>query len=480
MIYQFIVETLLVNLLALIISLAVIWLLQPFFNQLTGLDLSLRVLLSGSVFGIPFSLVFVVAFVLSLILISIYPATLLAGFQAKEVINGKYRLRGKVAWLRKGLVIFQFVTAIALINGALAISDQVDYLLNKDLGLDIENTMIVYGTAMTNWDSTFIPKVDQFRNEAQRLKGVSLVSMSNRVAGDRMGRLFRVKNKSLENVENLTLNSMSVDFNFEKLYGLKILEGRGLESTDYNFDPDFINNLIINKTAVKYLGFNSVTAVIGARLFFGNRDWNIVGVVDDFHQLTLREKIELIVLMPYLSTYNRYSIKLDSEPNEALIAGIQEVYEETFPGNYFDYYFLEDDYQCYYKPEMRLSYISKVFTALSIIMVILGLYGLITMTLEKKIKEIGIRKVLGAKVAQLLFHLTKDFASLMLIALAIGVPLSLYLIGLWKDDIAYTTELGVDSIIIACLTILVFTSIPILLQTNRVVRNNPVEELRDD
>ncbi len=479
-IYQFVVETLLVNTLALVASIGLVWFLQPFFNQLTSLDLSPGILLFSELFGMPFPLLFTLTFVAGLVVISLYPATLLAGFKAKDVINGRYKLKGRVAWLRKGLVVFQFMTAVALINGALAISDQVDYMLNKDLGLNIDNTLIVYGPAMTDWDSTFIPKVDRFRNEVQLLRGIETVSMSNRIAGDRMGRLFRVRNTSNPEANNLTLNFMNVDYNFEKLYGLKVLEGRGLESSDHNYNADSINHLVINKTAVAYLGFASITDAIGAGLNFSNRDWTIIGVVDDFHQLTLHEKIEPIALLPYLSTYNRYSIKLDREPNDAVLVSIQEIYGDLFPGNYFDYFFLEDQYQSHYQPEIRLSYITRVFTILSIIMVILGLYGLTTMTLEKKVKEIGIRKVLGARLAQLLFYLTKDFALLMLIALIIGVPLSIYVIDLWKADFAYTAQPGIGSLVMACVLILVFTSIPILLQIGKVAGNNPVEALRDE
>ena len=163
-----------------------------------------------------------------------------------------------------------------------------------------------------------------------------------------------------------------------------------------------------------------------------------------------------------------------------MIASIQELYDEVFPGNYFDYFFLEDQYKRYYQPEIRMGHISTIFTVLSIIMVVLGLYGLTMMMLQKKVKEIGIRKVLGAQVAQLLFYLTKDFALLMLTALIIGIPLSLYIIDLWKADFAYKTQLGMGSVAMACVLVLVFTSIPIILQTSRVANNNPVKALRDE
>lgn len=479
-IFQYLVETLLINSIALFTSLGLAWLLQPFLNRLTALDLSLETLWYGELFGIPFALLFVLAFLLSLVLLSLYPAMLLAGFKPKDIIHGQYKLKGEAAWLRKGLVLFQFVTAIVLINGALAISGQVDFMLNKELGLNIDNTMVVYGPSMTQWDSTFISKVDRFKNEVQALTGVKAVSTSNRVMGDRMGRVFQVKSNSNPGAENLTLNIMHVDHNFEELYNLEVLEGRGFESTDHNTDPSLVNNVLINETAVEYLGFDSVPQALGASVNFYSRDWTIVDVVNDFHQLTLHEKIGPMVLLPYYGTEHNYSIKLENRPSEAVLSNIQALYDDVFPGNYFDYFFLEDQYLGNYRPEMRLSYVSKVFTILSIIMVILGLYGLTTMTLEKKVKEIGIRKVLGARVIQLLLYLTRDFALLMSIALVLGVPLSLYAIGLWKADFAYTAQLGIGPVALACSLIIIFTSIPIVLQGRRVASNNPIKALRDE
>ncbi|MEM7109701.1 MAG: FtsX-like permease family protein, partial [Bacteroidota bacterium] len=282
------------------------------------------------------------------------------------------------------------------------------------------------------------------------------------------------------NHQNLALNFMNVDYNFQKLYGLEILEGRGFEVTDHNFSGDLVDKLIINESAVSYLGFKSISDAVGATLNFGNRDWMIIGIVEDYHQLTLHERIEPLALLPYLSTFNGYSIKLIGEPHSALISSIQERYDRIFPGNYFDYFFLSDQYAQYYQPEMRLRVISKVFTALSIVMVMLGLYGLTSMTLEKKVKEIGIRKVLGAKLSQLLFLLVKDFAFLMCIALFVGIPLSFYFIELWKADFAYSSQLGVRSIIAACALVLTFTSLPIIVQTGRIANHNPVQALRDE
>ncbi|MEM8894186.1 MAG: ABC transporter permease, partial [Bacteroidota bacterium] len=396
-ILQFVVETLLVNVIALVASLLMVLLMQPFFNELTGLNLGLKTLWTGELWTIDFPVLFILAFITSMLVISLYPAMLLAGFRAQDIVHGQYKLKGDAAWLRKGLVVFQFVTAVALINGALAISDQVDYMLSKEIGIDIDNTLVVFGPAMTDWDSTYLPKVDRFKNEVQRLPGVKLATTSSRVAGDVMGRAFQVRNNSNPEADDLTLNLLNVDHGFDDLFNLEIVEGRGFEPFDHNFDGSLVNKVVINETAVSYMGFGSAIEAVGSSINLFGRNWNIIGVVNDFHQQTLHDPIGPTALLPYYDTDNNYCIKLENEPNEALLASIQSTYDNIFPGNYFDYFFLDDQYRRGYQPEVRLSYVSKTFTGLSIIMVILGLYGLTTMTLEKKVKEIGIRKVLGAR-----------------------------------------------------------------------------------
>ncbi len=477
---QFIVETLLINLLALCVSMGLVWLSQPFFNQLTGLSLDMSFLWYGEFLALPFPVLFAAGFVVLMVLVSFYPAFLVANFKSRDVVHGRYQLKGEVAWLRKALVVFQFVTAVALINGAMAISDQIDYMLDKDLGLDIENTLVIYGPAMTSWDSTYIPNVGRFKDLAEGLSGVKAVSCSNRVAGNRMGRVFQVRSSSNPEARDLTLNFIQVDHGFDELFGLEVLAGRGFDAMDHNYDPNLVKNVVINHAALAYLGIASESEAIGAGVNFWDKDWTVVGVVNDFHQLSLHDKIEPLVLIPYYGTSHQYSVKLDNAANEAILANLKEVYDRIFPGNYFDYYFLEDQYQRQYQAEFRLSQISRAFTVLSLIMVVLGLYGLTTMTLERKVKEIGIRKVLGARLSQILYRLTKDFVWLMFVALFLGIPLSLYLIGIWKDGFSYSTTYGFDWVVFSTILVICVTSVPILLQGRRVARNNPVKALRDE
>jgi len=474
---QFVVETLMFNGLALILAIAVMILLQPFFNNLTGISLSFELLFSD-LFGIPFPALFVLIFLLSGVVVSIYPAWLVSKFQAKDVMHGRYRLKGESAWLRKGLVVFQFAIAVVLINAAMSIADQIEYMMNKDLGIEIDETMVLYGPSLTDWDSTFIERADRFKNSLATIPGVKSASTSSRVAGNGMGRIFEVKSMADPDAKNLTVNFFDADHNYVDVYGLKVLSGRDFGPNDHHQDGRQIKNIMINEAAVSQLGIESVEAAAGASVEFWDRKWTIIGVVNDFHQRSLHEKIGPLFLLPFYNTGSAISIRLDGPIQERTLAKIEEEFNATYPGNYFDYYFLKDRYERQYAADLRLGKISQIFTVLSMIMVVLGLYGLLTMTLNKKVKEIGIRKVLGARLEQILVVLAKEFTWLMLLALVIGIPISIYGIQEWKAGFAYTKETQMALIAFSSLLVVAISIMPVILQSGKVMNNNPVDSLR--
>ncbi|MDW3193845.1 MAG: ABC transporter permease [Cytophagales bacterium] len=478
--FQFITEALLFNVISLGLSVMMMLLLQPFFNSLTGIRLGIDVLLDNTVLGLPFVLVFIVIYFLLVMFVALYPAWLITRFRATDITNGQFKLKGEARWLRKGLVVFQFALAVILINAAFGISQQVDFMIKKDLGLDIEHSMVVYGPAMTNWDSTFIHKMDRFKNEASAVSGVKMVSSTSRMAGNQMGRVFQLRNLSNPEAKDLTMNNIHVDHEFDEVLGLNIIAGRSLEFTDHNFDGNLVTSLLMNEAAVPYLGFENAEASIGRRLNFHGKDWTIVGVVNDFHQMSLHDAIEPILFLPYMGTQHSFLVKFEGRESETAIANIRQVYDAIYPGNYFDYYFLEDSYHQQYQADLRLGKISNIFTILSIIMVVLGLYGLLTMTLDRKVKEIGIRKVLGARIDQILMILSKEFLGLMMIALIVGIPLSIIGIANWKEEFAYVADFSSVGVVVSSILIIGISLLPLLIQSRKVTTNNPVESLRNE
>lgn len=471
-------ETLLLNFIALALSIGLAVLLQPIFNNLTGLDLSLSIILQTSVWGVPFPLLLFTVLLVSLAFVALYPALLVTRFSTQDVLKGSFRLKGEITWLRKGMVVFQFALAVILITATMAIARQIEFMVNQDLGVDVDNTMVVYGPVMTEWDSTFIHKIDQFKNDLRTLSGVEIATISNRVPGSRMGRIFQINSEADPEAQNLTANFMNVDHEFSELYDIEFIAGRDFGFNDHHFDGGKVKNLIINESAVSQLKFSSPEEAIGRSINFYNKDWTIIGVIEDFHQESLHKEIEPIILLPYYDTGNNFSIKLTSNATPALIEAVETRYNQYFPGNYFDYFFLEDEIKALYSDDVRISRVSNVFAALSIIIAVLGLYGLVMITLVRKTKEIGIRKVLGANLGQLLTLISKEFLLLVAIAVLVGAPISYYSLMEWKAGFAYSINIGLGLILLSSLALILVSAFTIGFQTKRISKNNPVESLR--
>ena len=475
---QSFVETLVLNFIALVLSIGLVVLLQPIFNQLTGLDLSMITILTATTWGIPFPLLLFGVLMISLAFVALYPALLVTRFSTQDVLKGSFKLKGEIAWLRKGMVIFQFSMAVILITATIAIAKQIEFMVNQDLGVDVDKTMVVYGPVMTNWDSTFIHKIDLFKKDLNTLSGVERTTFSNRVPGSKMGRIFKITSEADLESRNLTSNFISVDHEFAELYNVEFITGRDFNFNDHHLDGALIKNLIINESAISLLKFESAENAIGRSVNFHNKDWTVIGVIKDFHQESLHRKIEPVFLLPYYQTGNNFSVKLTAEPTPALLEAVEKRYNQYFPGNYFDYYFLADEIKSLYNEDVRVSKVSNVFAVLSIIIAVLGLYGLVMITLVRKTKEIGIRKVLGANLGQLLALISKEFLLLVGIAVIVGAPVSYFALLEWKAGFAYSINIGFGLILISSIMLLLISVVTIGFQTKKITSNNPVDSLR--
>lgn len=477
-IWQSFTETLLINLIALVLSFCLVLLLQPLFNNLTGLDLSLSIILFSSIWGISTPLLLISALLVSLVIIALYPALLVNRFSTQDVLKGSFKLKGEIVWLRKGMVVLQFSLAVILITATIAIAQQIEFMVDQDLGVDIDKTIVVDGPVMTNWDSTFIKKIEQFKYDLSTLSGVKIATISNEVPGTSMGRVFQVTSEADPEARNLTANLINVDHEFAELYNVEFITGRDFGFNDHDFDSRKVKNLVINEAAVSLLKFNSPEEAIGRSINFYNKDWTIIGVIKDFHQESLHQKIAPIFLLPYYATGNYFSIKFSSEVTPALVEAVEDRYNHYFPGNYFDYYFLEDEVKSLYDHDVRVSRISNVFASMSVIIAVLGLYGLVMITLIRKTKEIGIRKVLGANLRQLLLLLSKEFLLLVGIAVLVGAPISYLALMEWKAGFAYSTNIGIGLILFSSFALILISAATIGFQTKKISSNNPVESLK--
>lgn len=478
LVWQFLIESVLINTLALAISFLLVVMLQPWFNQLVSYDLDMQTFLLDHLYGIPFWMLFVGGFLTVILILSIYPALVLSGFRAEEVRANRYFLHGDSVPFRKVLVTFQYVTALVLIAGTLTIQRQIQYMESQPLGYNMDHTMVIYGPRMSRFDSAWIQRFETLKYELEQINGVEQASLTGRVFGDRMGKLFNIQSPKKPNADNISCNFIFVDHGYFSQFDIPVLAGRALDATDHNSKFELIRNMVITESASKLFGFEKPEDAINRQLGFQDREFTIVGVTGDIHQLGLQHEMSPIMFFPIYETNSYLTVKTSDQVNDDFVAQIEELFSSFFPGNHFDYFFLEDHFREGYRSEQQLAAVAGIFAFLSIVIAVLGLYGLILLTLLKRTKEIGLRKVLGATVVELILNVSRDYVWLVLAAIMLGLPISWWFMKQWTSGFAY--NIGMDWMVLlgSVIVLIAIASITILVHVRRVSSNNPVESLK--
>ncbi|MEL6925150.1 MAG: ABC transporter permease, partial [Bacteroidota bacterium] len=375
---QFLAEALSINLISLGLAVLTVQLMGPWLANQFGLApgvLSISGLyqfnswLLGGLF---------VLILLGVLVSGAYPAWLLSSPHVSSVLKGIFTRDLRGTGLRRGLVVFQFTISIALIAATWLVSKQISYMSKQDLGINIDQVMILQGPDLARWDSTFIDRMNSFKGALEQYPGVLSAATSNRTPGERMGRQFNIRRiGAADNGQKFTSNSISVDFEFAETYSLAPVEGRFFRREDHNYDYSQINNLLLNESAARNFGFSSPADAVGQQLLMGDdRNWNIIGVLPDFHQRSLRHAIEPIVFLPLYSTGNAISIKMQTGQIDATIAQVRLTYSEFFPDNPFLYTFADENFQRLYESDQQFSGVLSFFTLMTILIAIFGLFGL--------------------------------------------------------------------------------------------------------
>jgi len=481
LIKQFIFESVLISFLALVVAFALVLVSQRYFNGVVGANLSLWKVLSSTNAT---SVAVLVAVMLAGILLSgFYPAFVLSAYQPVTVLKGKFQRSTSGHLLRKGLVIFQFMASSALIVGTVVVSKQLKFMNDADLGINIQNMLVVQGPERTQWDSTFIQRVETYKNEIEKIDGVVSVTTSNRLPGDRLGRSFGIRLSDAGSDTHYTLANMGVDYNFFDTYGVSLVAGRKFLPTDHKVKWRDLNTVVLNLNAVKLLGIKSAQEAIGKEVVWGEIDgkdrlWRVVGVVDNFHQEALRNPMEPMIFRPSYSTYSAASIKIREVDHRKLISQVEAAFKTAFPENAFEYFFLEDSYKRQYSDDNRFGSVISIFTVLAIIISCLGLIGLSSYTAVQRTKEIGIRKVLGASLFNIVSLLSADFIRLVLLATLLSLPVSYFAMMNWLESYAYKITLGWILFVAPLVLILVIAALTLSFQVMRTAMTNPAETLK--
>ncbi|MCO5263952.1 MAG: FtsX-like permease family protein, partial [Lentimicrobium sp.] len=403
-----------------------------------------------------------------------YPALFLSSFQPAVVLKGKLHTGSKGSWLRKGLVTFQLLISVSMITGTLVIYRQLNYMKNADVGFDKENVMVVEVQ-----DTAFRKRTDVFRKELLQNPGILSASMSFGVPGGRHGiQVMRVEKE--DKMQEYAMNLIPCDYDFIDLLKLKLVKGRNFSR---EMGSDKLEAVIINETAAKALGWND--DALGKKIHHnfeldgtGGRMMKVIGVVKDFHFTSLHNKIEPIILFIPEFPMNLLTIRLKPEAGSATIDYIREKWQEYGANRPFDYYFLDKDYEDKYLAETNLGKVFTIFAALSIFIALLGLIGLASFSAMQRTKEIGIRKVLGASVQNIVGIFYKESVILVFIALLIASPLSWYFLDQWLGNFAYHISLGWITFIISGVIALLITILSVSFHSIKAAAANPVNAIK--
>jgi putative ABC transport system permease protein len=476
---QFLTESMIINVIALLLALLIVVLLQSSFNSLIKHNLSLSYLFIKGLSGYTISISFIVLTLAGIFVSGFYPAFVLSSFKPILVLKGKFTASGKGIFLRKALVIGQFTITMALITGSLVVYQQMKYLSKQNLGLNMSQVLIVKAPQLTNYDSTFMGHVNSFIDELRKIPHVSGAATSWNVMGGDIGRSFNVRRIDQDSTVHYTMRHTGITSGFIDLYGIKILAGRDYANTDFNDNFGKLHNIILNESATKLLGFATPQDAIGKTILRGKK-WDIVGVINDYHQKSLRYPIEPSMFFPAYSTYSPTSLKVYIKDLPATIASVKRIYDNFFPGNLFDYYFLDEKFNTQYSNDVLFGKVFALFSGFAILIACLGLLGLSLFATMQRTKEIGVRKVLGASVSNIVLLLSKDFVKLVVVAFIVATPVAWYIMHNWLQDFAYRVTISPWLFLIAGFFAVFIALATISFQAIKAALANPVKSLRTE
>jgi putative ABC transport system permease protein len=461
---QFIGESVLICMIAFILTLGAAALLLPSFNQLAGKTLSKNIFNNPGFVGTLF-----LASIGIGLLAGIYPALVLSSFKPVTVLKGRFATGTKGILLRKGLVISQFTISIALIISTIIVYLQMNFMRSQDLGFSKDQMMVI--------NSNGDPARDAFMHTVEGLPNVKSVSMSSSVpGGGNMGAYSKIQNvKGVMQIANLDL--YFVDFDYLKQFNIKMVAGR-MFSRD--FMTDTTKAMILNESAVKMFGYRSAREAVGRDFSQWGREGKIIGVMKDFHFKSLQEEIKPLSMRIEPNGCSLVSVKVSAINLPATISAIENKWNALIPARPFSYFFLDEFFDEQYKSEQRFGKLFLNFAILAIIISCLGLLGLASYSTMQRTREIGIRKVLGATIPNIVNLLSKDFLILVGIAIIIASPIAWFAMHKWLEDFAYRIPISWWIFAAAALTATLIAMFTVSFQAIRAAVSNPVKSLRTE
>ncbi|MBS1662977.1 MAG: ABC transporter permease [Bacteroidetes bacterium] len=470
-IFQFLSESVLVSFLALILAAALCWLTLPSINTVTGLQLSIQSLIQPAVL-IPILLTPVLVGLLS----GVYPALFMSSFQPSKVLKGLFKAGNGTVSFRKVLVVTQFAVSIVLLISTAIVFQQLHYMQSTSLGFSKEHVLVMdYNVGLNN-------TYESFRTRLLQDSRVLQLSRSSRVPS---GRLLDQSGASTESGDSLRpvsadIKFLAVDHDFINTYKIPIVAGRDF-SRNYTTDS---TNYVLNVAATKALGIKTPEDLVGHSFAYGGAKGRVIGIMGDFNFESMHQQIvPLILTMPTAKqayNFNNISIKVAGNDVTGALANIEKVWKTYLPEIPFQYTFLDEKFDQLYKSEQKQGSLFTCFAGIAIFIACLGLLGLSAFSISQRIKEIGVRKVLGASTGSIVGLLSRDFLKLVAIAALIAFPIAWYTMHSWLRDFAYRISIEWWVFLIAGIVAASVALITISFQAIRAALANPVKSLRSE
>ena len=466
LVVQFLSESVMLTFLAVLLALVLVELMLPTFNNLADKQIPSTYFIDTN-----FALVLLAITLFIGLLAGSYPALVLSHFKPVAILKSGMAATGGGAVLRKTLVVVQFTISLVLIIGTVVVYSQMHYLKNQDLGFTKEQVLVL---DIPSGDSTIVNKMPAIKAELQRHPSILSATTTAMIPGESTGVIIFNVERDKQMTEK-TINSIWVDYDFLDLMDFDLKAGRNFAK---DMSTDLQNGFIINETAAKVMGWNDP---IGKRIGFSDTtQGKVIGVVQDFNYKSLHSSIEPLVIMLAPQNSGYLMARIAPGSFEETMGHVQSTWHKFAPSHPMDYFFLDDSFNKQYRAEEKMLTIFGYFTLLTIIIACMGLFGLASFMAEQRTKEIGIRKVLGGSISDIVVLLSKDFAVLVIVAIILASPIAWYAMQTWLQDFAYRTPISIWIFILSGLAALVIAILTVSYKATRAAMTDPVQALRTE
>lgn len=472
LVQQFLLEAIMINIMALSLAVGIVILVIPRFHQLIGSQAFDYI---GSF--IPFWSTYLIIFFLGSIVTGLYPALVLTRFEPIKVLRGNFASSTQGASLRKSLILLQFAIVLVMLSGIMAIRSQIQFMMNADMGMNISQTLAIEGPPGYLRDSTYAEKTQAFQGEIERHSSIKATTLSSILPGIR-NNFFQTTNRlDRPSGETVMLYRSFVDHDYVKFHDLKIISGR-------DFDESLVgdqNIILLNREAVERFNFESPEDAIGKRLDFGNNFTpTIVGVVDNFSQMGVNFAIEPLAIQLINGGGDFINVRVETEKITETMQFLENSYQAFFPGSSFEASFIDQNFNALYESDQRFNQALQFFAIVAIFISCLGIFGLSSFLINQKMKEVSIRKVLGANIVEIIRVLTTEYIWLISISTLVAIPVAYWLINNWLDSFLVRVTLSPTFFVFPVLGLVLIIFITIGNKTRKAALTNPSKTLKSE